>query len=250
MDTVSTLQEKETQAAEGRARKLFWGSLLLNVLIVVHLVYQTRQLGGFLAVTQTVLPAVLLWSLAMTAYAFITLNTIAKHRAQRLASAFTDLTTGLFNLEYLKSCLVQEQKRSVEDGTSAAVVYADLVNLDKVNQNYGHAVGDIVLKAIAKVIADNVRRGDIVGRVGGDEFLVIMPETTMGEAEGLVRSIRSAVRDYRLELGKRGTIDFLSCTIGVAIFPTEGETPEEILSVARKKLVGTASAGRKADSKA
>jgi diguanylate cyclase (GGDEF)-like protein len=236
MDTVSTLQEKLAQAAEGRARKLFWGSVLLNVLIVVHLVYQTRQLGGFLTVTRTVLPAVLLWSLAMTAYAFTTMNSIATQRAERLANAFTDLSTGLFNLDYLKSCLAHEHKRALEEGTSAAVVYADMVNLEKVNQSFGHAVGDIVLKAIARVIANNVRRGDIVGRVGGDEFLIIMPETTPSEAESVVKNIRRAIGDYRLELGKRGTIDFLSCKTGIAVFPTEADTPEGIMAVARKKL--------------
>lgn len=240
MDNVSTVQERLTQASEGRAKKLFWGSLLLNVLIIVHLVYQTQQPGGLLSVARTVLPAVLLWSLTMTAYAFSTLNSINRHRAERLANAFTDLSTGVFNLDYLKSCLVHEHKRALDEGTTAAVVYADMVNVDKVNQNFGHAVGDIVLKAIAKVISNNVQRGDIVGRVGGDEFLIIMPESTLGEAESVVKKIQGAVRDYRLELGKRGTIDFLNCKVGVAIFPGEGDTPEDIIAVAQKKLGGEA----------
>jgi diguanylate cyclase (GGDEF)-like protein len=121
-------------------------------------------------------------------------------------------------------------------GTSAAVVYADLVHLEQVNQSFGHAVGDIVLKAIAQLVAGHVRRGDILGRVGGDEFLIVMPETTVGEAEVVVKAIRKAIRDYRLELGKRGTVDFLNCKTGVAAFPAEAETPIEIIAVARQKL--------------
>jgi diguanylate cyclase (GGDEF)-like protein len=233
---LSTHDERLSQAAEDRARKLFWGSLLLSVLIVVHMVYQAQRPGGLLAVIRTFLPPVLLWSLTMTAYSFCTLNSIARQRAERLANAFTDLVTGVFNLEYLKSCLEHERKRAVEVGTSAAVVYADLVHLEQVNQSFGHAVGDIVLKAIAQLIAGHVRRGDILGRVGGDEFLIVMPETTAGEAEVVVKAIRKAIRDYRLELGKRGTVDFLNCKTGVAAFPAEAETPIEIIAVARQKL--------------
>jgi PleD family two-component response regulator len=63
-----------------------------------------------------------------------------------------------------------------------------------------------------------------------------MPETTAGEAEVVVKAIRKAIRDYRLELGKRGTVDFLNCKTGVAAFPAEAETPIEIIAVARQKL--------------
>jgi diguanylate cyclase (GGDEF)-like protein len=233
---VSTRQEQVSQAAESRARKLFGGSLLLSVLIIVHVLYQAQRPGGFFAVVRTVMPAVLLWSLTMTTYAFYSLNSIARQRAERLANAFTDLGTGLFNLDYLKSCLEHERKRAVELGSSAAVVYADLVNLERVNQSFGHAVGDIVLKGVSQVIANHVRRGDIVGRVGGDEFLLIMPEAKPAEAEAVVKVVRQAIRDYRLDLGKRGTIDFLNCRMGLAMFPAQGGTPDEIMVAARQKL--------------
>lgn len=228
--------------AEGKARKLFWGSLLLNVLIVVHLFYVAGKSGGLLSIVRTFLPAVLLWSLTMTGYAFYVLHTIARQRAETLAGALIDVATGLFNLGYLKSCLEQERRRALEMGTPAIVVYLDMANLEKVNQDFGHTVGDIVLKGVAQLIANNVRRGDVVGRVGGDEFLIIMPETTVQEAESVMDSMRRVIEGYRLSLGKRGTIDFLGCMIGFAIFPSEGERPEDIMAVARQRLAAVASA--------
>lgn len=242
MRDADSLDVQVSEEAEKKARKLFLGSLVLSVLIVVHIVYLAERGGGLLATISTFLPAVLLWSLAMTGYAFYMLYSIAQQRAARLSKAFTDFSTGVFTLAYLKSCLLQEHKRALEMGTFAAVLYVDMVNLERVNRDFGHAVGDIVLKAVAQVIEANVRRGDTVGRVGGDEFLVIMPETTAEEAQGVVQSIRRIIKAYRLDLGKRGVIDFLDCKTGLAIFPAEGASPEDLVAAAREKLDGSSSA--------
>ncbi|MHC4789138.1 MAG: GGDEF domain-containing protein [Planctomycetota bacterium] len=229
--------EKVAGQAESKAKKLFLGSLLLSALIVVHIVYLAKQAGGLLTtLTQLFLPAVLLWSLVMTAYAFYSLLDIARQRAERLRRNIVDLSTGIFTLDYLRSSLEHERKRALEMGTSAAVAYLDLVNLERVNRSFGHTIGDIVLKGVAQLIGDGIRRGDILGRVGGDEFLIIMPETALEEAGSLVKSIREGIEGYQLDLGKRGAIDFLGCKTGVAAFPEEGHTPEEIIHAASSKL--------------
>ncbi len=227
--------DEVTREAEGKARKLFWGSLLLSVLIVLHSIYLSRRAGGTLSVVSSFLPVVLLWSLAMTAYAFFVLHDIARERAERLAGGMTDPATGLGSLQYLHSRLDAERRHAVDAGRPAAVIYADLVNLERVNNEFGHTVGDIVLKAMARLVEANARPGDVVGRVGGDEFLVIMPETSAEEAEAAVERIGSAVAGYNLNLGKRGVIDFIRCRFGVAMFPGEGD-PEGIISVARGRL--------------
>lgn len=225
-----------SEHAESKAKKLFWGSLVLSVLVIVHVVYLAKSTGGVLATVQTVLPAVLLWSLVMTAYAFHSLCAIARQRSERLSGASTDVSTGVFSLDYLKASLDHERRRAAETGTSTAVAYVDMVNLERANRDFGHTVGDIVLKAVAQLIANGVRRGDVVGRVGGDEFLVIMPETTLEEAASVVTAIKEAIEGYRLDLGKRGAIDFLGCKAGLAVFPSEGESPESIIDVARGRL--------------
>jgi diguanylate cyclase (GGDEF)-like protein len=235
MNEDRAVLDEVTRRAEGKARTLFWGSLLLSVLIVLHSIYLSQRAGGALSIISSFLPVVLLWSMAMTAYAFFVLHDIARQRAERLAGGRTDPATGLFSLQYLHSCLEAERRHAIEAGRSAAVIYVDLVNLERVNNEFGHTVGDIVLKAMARLVAANARPGDIVGRVAGDEFLVIMPETSTEEAEAAVERIGGAVAGYDLNLGKRGTIDFIRCRFGVAMFPGEGDA-EGIISVARAKL--------------
>jgi diguanylate cyclase (GGDEF)-like protein len=217
------------------APKLFWGSLLLSVLIIVHLLFMARAVGGTLALIRSFLPAVLLWSLVLTAYSFHVMHRAARRSAEKLSRDLTDQSTGVFTLSYLHSCLENERQRADQMGVPAAVAYLDLVNLERVNREFGHTVGDIVLKAAAQLLANNVRSGDVVGRVGGDEFLIIMPETNLQQARRLLRDIRAAIENYELDLGNRGKIDFLSCRVGLAVFPAEGGV-QEIVSVARSKM--------------
>lgn len=233
---VTGAQSEERQEAEERLRSIFWGSVLLSALIVVHHIYLAGRAGGVLATLHGFLPVVLLWSLAVTVYAFYSVWHVSQRRKRVLATAFTDVGTGVFTLGYLKSCLEHERRRALETGASSAVAYVDLVNLDKVNAEFGHAVGDVVLRALAQVIAENVRGGDIVGRVGGDEFLIVMLETESAEAQRVAEGVRICIEDYRLDLGKRGTIEFIGCRVAVADFPAEGETSQDIITAVREKL--------------
>jgi len=226
---------KAAEEAEKRIRHIFWGSLLLSTLIVVEAGYIARASGGWIQVLQGFLPPMLLWSIIMTAYAFYTFSRISLSRLRQLAP-FTDAVTGVFTLNYLQSYLETARKRAYETNQSAIVGYLDLVNLERVNGSAGHAVGDIVLKAVAQLIAGHLRGGDIVGRVGGDEFLIIMPETTVAEAQPVIESIVEAIRGYRLDLGKKGVVDFLNCKSGLAVFPSDGESPEDIMAAAREHL--------------
>jgi diguanylate cyclase (GGDEF)-like protein len=221
-------------AVERKMRRLFWGSLLLSTIVALHFIIAAAR-GVTAGPLQPLLPAALLWSLVMTGYAFQAVSGLAGERARK--KGFTDDRTGVFTLDYLKSCLEQERRRARENGGAGAVVlYVDMVRLDRVNRLMGYAVGDIVLKSVAQMIADSCRSGDIVGRVGGDEFLVIMPEASPQEAQEAVARIRQAIEDYELDLGKKGVIDYLSCKAGAARFPQDGETPEQIISVARERL--------------
>jgi diguanylate cyclase (GGDEF)-like protein len=222
---------------ESRARRLFWGSLLLSVLIALHSLLAAGEAGGVAAILSSFLPAVILWSLVLTGYSFFSVMRIATERVKRLSSDFTDMGTGVFSLHYLESCLEHEHRRAMETGTAPAVVaYLDLVNLERVNQEFGYAVGDIVLRSVAETLAENVRRGDVVGRVGGDEFLIIMPETTLARGQVEASRIADVIEAFNLDLGKRGVIDYLSARVGLALFPNEGESPQDIVQAARSKL--------------
>jgi diguanylate cyclase (GGDEF)-like protein len=237
------MSRTETQAAGkglrqrrlDRSRNTFWALLLLDVLMGLEVLAEVsggRSLGDVLG---TLRAPLLVWALAVTAYAFCAWRWPAE-QPQPAVGSTTDPRTGLFTMEHLKSCLECERQRAADEGVSAAIVYLDLVNLDRVNHLFGFTVGDIVLKALAGVIAGEVRSGDILGRVGGDEFMIIMPETRLCEAVPVAEAVQEAVAAYRLQLGKRGVIDFLECHAGMASFPTDGGTAEEVAAAARSNI--------------
>jgi len=225
--------------AEHKARVLFWGALVLSMLIVVQMVIELKATEGFTMLLRAFLVAILLWSFVLSGYAFHLVSRLVEH-TERQGGRFTDPHTGVFTLEYLKSCLDQEYRRALETGVSATVIYVDMRNLERVNHSFGYTVGDIALKALAQICADEIRSGDVLGRVGGDEFLIVLPETNLDQARPVVENIEQAIREYRLDLGKRGVIDYLSCRTGTAVFPADGSNPEDIIAAAHENMAETA----------
>lgn len=223
-------------------RNIFWGLLLLLLLNVLELIrYMEPEMEpGRLA--RTFLIPLVLGSFVVAAYTFYCYRRLSEREPDE-EEANTDPATGAFTMPYINSCLEHEYRRADENGITAAVVYLDMVNLERVNREFGHTVGDIVLKAMADLMARNCRAGDVLGRAGGDEFLLVMPETSLKEARPVMRRIRQAVQEYRLDLNKRGVIDYLDCRCGVAAFPAEGETPQDITVAARENMAEAATVG-------
>lgn len=229
---------------ERKTRRLFWGSLILSAIVAFHFLFTTGRIRLMDGVLTPLLPVALLWSLVLTGYAFHMVYELAQERGRKLNRAYRDEGTGVFTLDYLEAYLEQEKKRAAgEKSAGTVVLYLDMVGLEKVNRTMGHAVGDIVLNAAGQLIADNARPGDVVGRVGGDEFLIIMPEATPEEAQEAVSRIREAIEAYEFEVGKKGTINYLSCRAGAARLPANGDTPDEVISTARDRLVAANAAG-------
>ncbi len=211
-------------------RSAFWSMVMLDGMLALNVSLQTYAGGGLRAALGYFQPPIIAWALAGTLYALF-----AWRRPKRtpVRPGLTDPATGLFTMDYLRKCLECEQQRAEEIGVSAAVLYLDLANLERVNHVFGFTVGDIVLKALARLIAAQIRSGDILGRVGGDEFMIVMPETTVAEAGPVADAIHEAVARYRLDLGKKGVIDFMECSAGVATFPLDGRSAEEVAAAAR-----------------
>ncbi len=218
-----------------KARLIFWGALVLSTLIVVQMVVDLRSSPAASPVLRGFLVTTLLWSFLLTAYSFHLVSGLVEI-CRRSGGRFTDQHTGVFTLDYLKSCLEQEYHRALETGVAATVIYVDMQHLERVNHSFGYTVGDIALKALAEVLSGNIRPGDILGRVGGDEFLIVLPETNLNDARSVAEGIEKAIGAYRLDLGKRGVIDYLRCRTGMAAFPAEGSTPEDIIAAAHQNM--------------
>lgn len=146
---------------------------------------------------------------------------------QRLA--LIDPLTGLCNRRMAEERLATEASRSRRFGHPLTVVSFDLDNFKHINDTYGHPVGDLVLKEFARRLSSAVRLSDFASRMGGDEFLVLLPECPTGHVEHLLSRLRSLEVDYN---GQKIPICFSAGWVGYE----RGETTQEFLARADRTL--------------
>ena len=227
------MTEQEIEQIELRLRRIFVASFCLTLLLIVVMVLlipQWQKLPGMLRVS---FPAILMWSLVVTAYGFYSQVCVSEKMKEALRQkTFLDEVTGVFNYRYLDLRLAEEAERTRRHGGFTAVLYLDLDGFKQVNDRYGHQVGNVVLEQIATMMAQKVRSCDVFGRIGGDEFLAILPQTDRREAYVLAGRLREAIENYVLEIGGERVVDFIRVSIGVAAYPVNGETMDNVITAA------------------
>jgi diguanylate cyclase (GGDEF)-like protein len=135
-----------------------------------------------------------------------------------------DALTGLGNRRLLHERLEYEIARHRRHGRRFTLMALDLDGFKQVNDRFGHPAGDEILREVARSMERAVRDQDTVVRVGGDEFCVLVPETTWQEADRMAERLRRSVS------GAVGGLDALSVSVGYAVFPDEGWTAEHLIS--------------------
>lgn len=149
--------------------------------------------------------------------------------------AFRDSLTGLYTHRYFYDQLVHEVERSLRYGHPLSLLMIDLDRFKELNDTYGHLMGDKLLKLVADTITSCVRGSDIVGRYGGDEFVVILPDTKLDEARAVAEKLRAAVRGHQAwDLSPDRLA--LSISVGVASCPEDARSVNELLQVADRRL--------------
>jgi len=184
------------------------------------------QIGGFLI---ALLLSVMLW---------VILNDRWKIQHLALHDALTGLPNRrLFN-DRLNYTLMQKQRQQ----ELFSLLYIDLDNLKPINDQYGHKVGDLVLREVAKRMSKSVRHEDTVARIGGDEFMIILPSTgkekeTLHVAQQLLKTIRAPLFHHGEQLD-------ISASIGISIYPEHGSDQEELLRAADLAMYQAKKAGK------
>jgi two-component system cell cycle response regulator len=166
-------------------------------------------------------------------------------RSQKLLQLATrDPLTGLFNRGYVDDRLAIELSRAGRYGTSLTVAVIDADHFKSLNDAHGHLAGDLVLRKIGAMLRASFRQSDTAGRYGGEEFVVILPETDIDAASQKLESLRQSMASTPFALSARGEKINVTISAGLASFPQDGEDALQLFAVADERMFQAKRAGR------
>jgi diguanylate cyclase (GGDEF)-like protein len=160
-------------------------------------------------------------------------NAILFQRAEQLT--ITDDLTKLFNSRYLNLYIGREIKRCKRHGIPLSVIFLDLDGFKGINDQYGHLAGSRTLTEVGTILAEAVRESDILARYGGDEFVVVLPETPPSGSLVIAERIRKAIESHRF-LSEQGLAARISASFGIASYPDHALTPEGLIQKADQAM--------------
>ena len=168
-----------------------------------------------------------------------------KESEQKLISqAIRDPLTGLFNRRYLEESLERELSKAQRHGNPLAIIMLDADHFKMFNDTYGHLAGDKILRNMGKQLVTYSRKEDIACRYGGEEFVLVLPETTLQVATHRAEDLRKAIESGKKMTYKRQTLPTVTISLGVAVFPDHGKKVNELINAADKALYVAKEQGR------
>ncbi len=156
-------------------------------------------------------------------------NAVRISEAERLSQ--TDDLTKLHNARYLRQFLLNEIRRARRYGTSVSALFLDLDDFKQVNDAHGHLAGSHVLMEMAAVILSSIRDTDAVARYGGDEFVIVLPDTGIDLAGTVAERIREKIASHSFHAGRNLKLS-LTASFGVAAFPEHASSPQQLIACA------------------
>ena len=161
-------------------------------------------------------------------------------KARAEFNAAYDALTGLFNRRSTYEALATMITRALRGRTRLTVVMFDLDHFKDINDTYGHAAGDTVLRAVAESLRSTVREDDVIGRVGGEEFLILLPDTSERDAQVVVERLRSSLRHTATRYCESG----VTASFGIAMLAAEHATADALVNRADQAMYRAKAAGR------
>ena len=169
---------------------------------------------------------------------------VVSRTRELLRLATSDPLTRLFNRAYVSERVGVEFSRAWRYRRPIAIAMVDVDNFKSFNDKHGHAAGDLVLKSIADALRSSFRKSDIVGRYGGDEFVIVMPETDARTAARKLDAFRETIANAPIHPSRTGKSITITVSAGLAGFPDDGTKQEDLLAVADARLFKAKDAGR------
>lgn len=235
----------------GRSRKSWCAMASLIVLFVLgYLGYLTVVANEHSAVTDLIVPGIFFFGACFVWFStYIALQTALD--VMRISvlehEILTDPLTGIYNRRFLEQRLAEEISKARRYGFELSILLFDLDHFKRINDEYGHQVGDRMLVEISRLAIGQLRDSDILARYGGEEFLVIAPGTELDEAMRLAERLRAHVEshDFLVKDGVIGAAGLdMTISIGVAGFMGSDDSAEALIGRADRNLYRAKRAGR------
>jgi len=168
---------------------------------------------------------------------------LAESEARLRELSVRDALTGLYNRRYMQEALDRELQRAEQKHLPLSVIMVDLDNLKKINDTYGHSIGDEALRQVARVIFKSLQDEDVACRYGGDEFIIILPETALEVARQHAEQLREDSPHIHVHY-KDYLFDTFTLSFGVAGYPCHGSSSSALLRAADTALYRAKHEGR------
>ncbi|MGA7907984.1 MAG: sensor domain-containing diguanylate cyclase [Candidatus Sulfotelmatobacter sp.] len=163
------------------------------------------------------------------------------HYVERVKQlAYLDGLTGIFNRRFFELRIMEEIERARRYGTGMAVIMADIDQFKRLNDEFGHLLGDEVLRQVSSLFHQQLRKIDVVCRYGGEEFGILLTQTHAAHALNVAEKLRRTVESWQFP----GVASTVTISAGAAAFPDHGVTRDELVSAADKGLYAAKQAGR------
>ena len=200
--------------------------------------YGTLGLGAVTGLLIGINPA---WAVMMVPALLVLHRSVLMRQLEEAAS--TDQKTGLANATAWSNLATAEVQRAARENVQIGVLMVDLDHFKQVNDVYGHLVGDRVLQAVADVLTTTARRYDVIGRWGGEEFVVLCPEVTKDTLRAIAERICEEVRVLRVPV-EEAVVEGLTVSVGIAMYPEFGPELQDVLLAADDALFVAKDSGR------
>jgi diguanylate cyclase (GGDEF)-like protein len=159
------------------------------------------------------------------------------------AQSICDPLTGWYNRRYMEETLEREIRRAARNEGPLAIIMLDIDHFKEFNDSFGHEAGDVALQDLCQTLRTHVRSEDVACRYGGDEFVLILPDTSAEVAAQRAEEMRIAVE--HVEVHYRGrSLRLMTLSFGIASFPADGRTSQELLRASDSALFRAKSEGR------
>jgi polar amino acid transport system substrate-binding protein len=181
----------------------------------LYVIYQTGVDVKKITTVALIAIGIILILIAVIIYQFYEISKRRKIEAELVKTALTDPLTGLFNRKHLDVVLQKEIEEAKRYANNLSVIFCDIDHFKKVNDTFGHKIGDIVLEEYSKIMKKNIRKTDILGRWGGEEFLIILPHTNLEQAKKVAKKLQEEIKKHYFP-----KIGHITCSFGVTEFKT------------------------------